>query len=135
MQIAKYAINKCTRDNHPLSNLQLQNILYYIQKELLQRGMPGFTEEIQAWQFGPAVPEVYRQYCGFGSLPIAVHYAIDIAPKYREVIDPIIEKKRRLQPWDIVRDIHQKGKAWSLVYKYGAGNYSVIPKSLIQIAG
>ena len=78
MQIAKYTINKCTTEGHPISNLQLQKILYYIQRELLQSGIDGFEDEIQAWQFGPVVPEVYRQYCGFGAIPIRMKYDVEI---------------------------------------------------------
>lgn len=33
IDIAKNIINKCTIDKHPISNLQLQKILYYIQKD------------------------------------------------------------------------------------------------------
>lgn len=43
--IAKYIINKCTIEKHAISNLQLQEILYYIQKEFLEIeeiGLSGF---------------------------------------------------------------------------------------------
>ena len=76
LEIAKYIIDKCTKDNCPISNLQLQKILYYIQREFLQQGEIAFPEEIEAWQFGPVVPEVYRQYCGFGALPIRMRYMV-----------------------------------------------------------
>ena len=33
LTIAKYIIDKCTEENSPISNLQLQKILYYIQSE------------------------------------------------------------------------------------------------------
>lgn len=135
MQIAKYTINKCTTEKHPISNLQLQKILYYIQRELLQSGMNGFDDDIQAWQFGPVVPEVYRQYCGFGAIPIRMKYSIEITPTYASIIDPIIEQKRRLNPWDMVTDTHQEGKAWSLTYQEGSGSYKVIPKDLIRTKG
>lgn len=111
MQIAKYTINKCTTEGHPISNLQLQKILYYIQRELLQSGIDGFEDEIQAWQFGPVVPEVYCQYCGFGAIPIRMKYDVEIGPEYTNIIDPIIEQKRILNPWDMVTDTHQAGKS------------------------
>lgn len=37
MDVAKYIITKCARNEHPISNLQLQKILYILQKEYLQR--------------------------------------------------------------------------------------------------
>ena len=109
--------------------------MYYIQRELLQSGIDGFEDEIQAWQFGPVVPEVYRQYCGFGAIPIRMKYDVEIGPEYTNIIDPIIEQKRILNPWDMVTDTHQAGKAWSLIYREGLGSYTVIPKDLIRTAG
>lgn len=135
LHIAKYIINKCTIEDHSISNLQLQKILYYIQRELLQSGLDGFSDEIQAWQFGPVVPEVYYQYCGFGAIPIRMKYDVEIPQEYMNIIDPIIECKRELDPWDMVADTHQEGKAWSLVYQGGAGSYTTIPKELIQTKG
>ena len=35
MDLAKYIVSKCYYDGCPISNLQLQKILYYIQKEFL----------------------------------------------------------------------------------------------------
>jgi uncharacterized phage-associated protein len=48
----------CGTDQHPISNLQLQKILYYIQKTFLENGMVAFDDEIEAWKFGPVVPAV-----------------------------------------------------------------------------
>ena len=58
MDIAKNIINKCTTDQHPISNLQLQKILYYIQKAFLENDRVAFEDESEAWQFGPVVPDV-----------------------------------------------------------------------------
>ncbi|WP_275442883.1 Panacea domain-containing protein [Petralouisia muris] len=48
LEIAKYIIDKCTEDRCPVSNLQLQKILYYVQREFLQQGTKAFPEEIEA---------------------------------------------------------------------------------------
>ena len=135
LNIAKYTINKCTKDRCPISNLQLQKILYYIQREFLQQGEIAFPEEIEAWQFGPVVPEVYRQYCGFGALPIRMRYMVRIELDDIRMINPIIEKKRILNPWDMVSDTHSSGKAWDLIYRDGAGDHQVIPQELIKSKG
>ena len=53
LELSKYIVMKCIKDNHPISNLQLQKILYYIQREFLQKlGMLAFSESIEAWPFG-----------------------------------------------------------------------------------
>lgn len=135
MEIAKYIIDKCTREKKPISNLQLQKILYYIQREFLQQGLRAFSEEIEAWQFGPVVPVVYKQYCGFGAMPIRMQYNIKIESNHLKIIDTIIEKKRQLNPWDMVSDTHSSGKAWDLVYRGGLGDHQVIPQELIRNKG
>lgn len=135
LEIAKYIIDKCTKDRCPVSNLQLQKILYYVQREFLRQGTLAFSEEIEAWQFGPVVREVYRQYCGFGAMPIRMRYAVSLDPDYMRIINSIVEKKRRLNPWDMVSDTHGSGKAWDLIYRDGAGNYQVIPQELIRSKG
>lgn len=135
LNIAKYIIDKCTKEKYPISNLQLQKILYYIQREFLQQGIQAFPEEIEAWQFGPVVPEVYRQYCGFGALPIRMRYMISIEADDVKIINLIVEKKRMLNPWDLVSDTHSSGKAWDLIYRNGLGDHQIIPQELIKNKG
>ncbi|GFI33137.1 MAG: DUF4065 domain-containing protein [Lachnospiraceae bacterium] len=135
LEIAKYIINKCTKDKCPVSNLQLQKILYYVQREFLQQGTKAFPEEIEAWQFGPVVREVYRQYCGFGAMPIRMQYDVRLTLDYMRIIDSTVEKKRQLNPWDLVSDTHSRGKAWDLIYRNGAGDFQVIPQELIRSKG
>lgn len=135
IDIAKYIINKCTNEQHPISNLQLQKILYYIQKTFLESDMLAFDDDFEAWQFGPVVPEVYYQYCGFGSLSIRMKYDVNVDSDYSTIINPIIETKRLLNPWNMVEDTHKPGKAWAQVYNNGLGNHSVIPKELIKVRG
>lgn len=65
-------LSKCILDNCPITNLQLQRILYLVQRNFLQkRGCPAFEDSIQAWQFGPVIPCVYYYFCGFGAMPIS----------------------------------------------------------------
>lgn len=135
IDVAKYIINKCTIEQHPVSNLQLQKILYYIQKTFLQSNLMAFDDDFEAWQFGPVIPDVYYLYCGFGALSIRMKYEIDVDINYATIINPIIEAKRLLNPWDMVEDTHTPGKAWAQIYNNGLGNHGIIPKELIKTKG
>lgn len=135
IDIAKYVINKCTVEQHPISNLQLQKILFYIQKAFLESNMLAFIDEFEAWQFGPVVPEVYYLYCGFGSLCIRMKYQIELPSNYLAIMNPIIETKRLLNPWNMVEDTHRPGKAWDQIYNNGLGNHKTIPNNLIKNLG
>ena len=70
VDLSKYIVTKCAVDDCPISNLQLQKILYYIQKYFLKHDSIAFYDDIEAWQFGPVVPSSYYRFCGFGAMPI-----------------------------------------------------------------
>lgn len=49
LDLSKYIVSRCVNDGCPISNLQLQKILYYIQKEFLQtRNEVMFYDDIEA---------------------------------------------------------------------------------------
>lgn len=136
VDLSKYIVTKCIADGHPISNLQLQKILYYIQKDFLNRNDIAFPDAIEAWQFGPVVPDVYYYYCGYGAMPISIENGgVAVLPADAAVIDKIVEEKRELNPWDLVEETHKKDGAWAKIYRNGLGNHCVIPTDLIKAAG
>ena len=75
MNIAQYIITKCTQDGSPISNLQLQKILYFTQGVCLAKNNHIlFEENIFAWYIGPVVPNVYYRFCGYGASKILGRY-------------------------------------------------------------
>ena len=136
MELSTYIVSKCIKEDCPISNLQLQKILYYIQKAFLDRGDRAFSDNIEAWQFGPVVPNVYDHYCGYGAMPISFLFLLyDVAKEDKQLIDSIVESKRVLAPWDLVEETHKKGGAWDKTYKNGSGSHEVIPTELIKAVG
>jgi len=138
LDLSKYIVTKCSNDGCSISNLQLQKILYYIQKDFLQnKDIVAFNDEIESWQFGPVVPNVYYAFCGFGSMPITSIFDNDISAntEHKNTIDKIVEEKRVLNPWELVEETHKPGGAWDKVYKNGIGCYDVIPVDLIKEVG
>ena len=133
MELSTYIVSKCIKEDCPISNLQLQKLLYYIQKAFLDRGDRAFSDNIEAWQFGPVVPNVYDHYCGYGAMPISFSsIKYDVAKEDKQLIDSIVESKRVLAPWDLVEETHKKGGAWDKTYKNGSGSHEVIPTELIK---
>lgn len=66
--VARYVINYSNICDYSISNLKLQKILYFIQAKFLnENDYPCFVEEIEAWSFGPVVPQVYREYKEYGA--------------------------------------------------------------------
>lgn len=136
LDLSKYIVTKCVKDKMPITNLQLQKILYCIQRDFLQKGYPAFDDAIEAWQFGPVVTKVYYEFCGFGAMPITMQYKSgNISAEDSFIIDTIVELKRTLPPWDLVEEVHGTEGAWEQTYQNGKGNHCVIPISLIKEIG
>ena len=69
LDIAKLLIQKAAADGggELLTNLKLQKLLYYEQGfHLAYFGSPLFDEKIEAWQYGPVVPDVYNHFKHYG---------------------------------------------------------------------
>lgn len=134
MTIAHYVITRGFHQGRPLSNLQLQKILYFLQKDYLKTyGRPLYQEPIEAWLFGPVVRKVYFAYCAHGSNSILREYETeDLEEMDKIFIDPLIDKYRSETPWELVAETHKEGSAWSQIWNNGKGRKKEIPLDLIR---
>ena len=133
IDLANYIVDKCIKDDTPITNLQLQRILYFVQKDFLKRGYQAFSDDIEAWRCGPVVPNVYFYFCGFGAMPISISRgSIPNLTSDKNVIDNIVEAKRSLAPWEIAKETSKITGAWSKVYDNGKGRQCIIPVDLIK---
>lgn len=71
-QVANYFLSQVDAEvGDSLSNLKLQKLVCYAQGfHLAINGEKLFPEEIQAWEHGPVVPSLYRQFRQHGAEPI-----------------------------------------------------------------
>ena len=75
---AKYLVYLASQDligdnkeREGITNLKLQKVLYFAQAySLAKLGRPLFSGKIEAWEYGPVIPSVYRRYRSNGSNPI-----------------------------------------------------------------
>lgn len=134
LDLASYIIGLCIDEQEYISNLQLQKILYFIQKKFLkERNEIAFAEPIEAWKHGPVVPEVYYRYCASGSMSIVFAIKRGIVEEQdKQLIDSVVREKRKMSPWELVDETHVKGGAWDKVFKGGIGYGKVIPPELIK---
>ncbi len=62
--VAKYILATRTAQKRSTTAYALQKILYYCQAWMLvAQGRKLFDNDIEAWDQGPVVPEVFRRYC------------------------------------------------------------------------
>ena len=135
LDLAKYIVTKCVNDDCPISNVQLQAILYFIQIDFLQRDDFAFFDDFDAVAFGPKIPQIYYYFCGSGGLPILDTYDnLDDSFKYDVNINRIIEENYSLKSWELISKV-QKSRAWQKTWDNGKGAQNIIPIKLMKDVG
>ena len=137
IQLAWFIVRRCANRGFPISNLQLQKMLYFLQRAYLQEnGVPLFQEKIVAWQFGPVVREVYYTFSIYSSLRI-IPTEYDPNPDFflEDFLLNEIDTRSEQRPWDLVDETHQEGGAWDRIFRNGLGNDRVIPLEMIRTNG
>lgn len=124
VDVSSYIILSSKLNNNGVSNLRLQKLLYYVQAEfLLEQGVGAFKEEIEAWDFGPVVPEVYHMYKMFGREDIVypLYMFIDSVDKIeqndREIIDDVLKRSKNIPTMELVNMTLQE-EPWKDAYEY-----------------
>lgn len=132
LDIAKYVITFCFGKGNPISNLQLQKILYYIQGySFAFRDEEAFKEEILAWQYGPVVKGVYDFFSMYAAMPIENTFEIEIKEKkFEQMIQAITLDKMYRPVWKLVEQTHNEAPWKYTTELFGMG--SVIPKEYIR---
>ena len=133
-EIARYVIEKCYKDEKPITNLTLQRLLYCIQIECLKSGLMAFSDDFVAVKWGPCVMDVYYTYCAYGASTIfgMNRDNIDLDLEYKQIIDMIIESKRELMPWEFVEEYLTEESPWAIIFENGKGNNETIPIALLK---
>ena len=134
IDVAKYIIWYCKRQGYRISNLKLQKILYFVQASfLVNQGNPCFFEDIEAWDFGPVVPEVYHEFkiLGGGDIP---EYVCENAEKQimrgdRQLINEMVDDCAAYSASSLVEITHNQDP-WRSTYRKGHNN--VISNSKIK---
>ena len=97
LNAARYFIIRAYEDGieAEMTNMKVQKLLYYAQSlHLALYNEPLFTEEIQAWRYGPVCPPAYRFYCDFEAqqLPIPPKESLsDFPSEKKELLEEIWE--------------------------------------------
>lgn len=114
MDVARFVINYGNERDMFISNLKLQKILYFVQLQFLlnDRNRPCFKEDMEAWAFGPVVPEIFREFRGYMSLgipPVKTYWDLSRGLWYAEKKEYVtkISPKDQKTIIDVVEQCHQ----------------------------
>lgn len=87
LEVSRHIINYSNDAGYGITNLKLQKLLYFVQAYfLIKKGCLCFRDNIEAWNFGPVVPSVYREYKRYGAF-----FAFSV----ETYIDPLTLKRKR----------------------------------------
>jgi uncharacterized phage-associated protein len=128
-EAAKYIIKSL-----PVDNLKLQKLLYYSQAVhlVLYNKTPLFPEEIEAWDYGPVVPEVYRKYKthGFDTIPISDEPSL-LLPKEMKSVDMVIASLGEMSGPELINQTHRE-TPWRDAYRPGKPSRTISLDSMYE---
>jgi uncharacterized phage-associated protein len=118
---ANYIIENLHKRNiDDLTNLKLQKLLYFaygVHLSLFNEKL--FEGEIQAWKFGPVIPEVYNEFKDHGKNPITPSSLARIVIDYSDESEvPRIDKEKeenKAKSLFVAYTTYGEKNAWELV--------------------
>lgn len=144
LYLIQQAGNRSSEGMPPMTNLRLNKSLYFMQGfSYVKFGKPCFGDDIEAWTYGPVVPEVYlpRKIYEGNVLPDGAppdYKAPAVSP---ELVEPLQELVRDYLDWsknmssvELVSITQKHGSPWFNVWnaKFSSGKYGVIPPEIIR---
>lgn len=128
-QICAFIIKERKNSGENISNLILQKLLYFVQAgSLIYLGEVAFEDEIEAWQYGPVVPEAYREF-KYNSIGLE---NIDIKNEFKdsnlaELIRNILVALKDKGPFDLV-DLTHSYDSW--LNAWNSGELVITPEKI-----
>ena len=148
LDISMYIIYYTNSTNNAISNLRLQQALYFTQVAfIVEKNMPCFEEEFQAWDCGAVIPQIYNEFATYGinNIPTIIEYTdfstgilnatkkkvtdniITLSDK--KIINKIVDTLNNYSTIEIIKIIHNQA-TWQNAYIRGFHN--VITKKSIK---
>ncbi len=131
--IANFVLDFCEARHRRVTNLALQKIVYFCHVwSLIELGRPLIRHRFEAWEYGPVLPYLYREFRNYDRAQI-VGRATRIDPKdgkHRVVVydfdretDSLLREiadfYSRLRASDLVELSHAEGGPWHRVWNHG----------------
>ncbi|MDD1443758.1 DUF4065 domain-containing protein [Dolichospermum sp. ST_sed3] len=115
-----------------ITNLRLQKILYFSQCAYLSvNNEVLFTDEIEAWKYGPVIPSVYHKYkdCVNKILELPSDYTCSLNDENKNFLNGIWELFSKYSVNELIHITHNH-TPWVEAYKKGAN--TIIEKDTLK---
>lgn len=118
---------KSFEENISVTPMKLQKLVYFIFKDYLEStGKELFSEQFEAWQYGPVLSSVYSEFKSFGKERItkfaknadgsATIVSPEGAPEVMKSITRVWEKYKFMTGVQLSQITHSPDSAWSKSY-------------------
>lgn len=120
-----------------LTPMQLMKLVYIAHGwSLGLRNVDLFRNRIEAWQYGPVMPDLYHATKRFGRNPIPLDlvgepYPLPVSPEDADFLTDVYNKYGHLNGIQLSYLTHQSGTPWDCVYRPGVSQIE-IPDELIR---
>ena len=128
MDVAAHVINRCIETGRPITNLKLQKILYFLDMTfLVQTEERLIDDNFEAWQYGPVVPAVYRNFSMLAASPIIIkqEFQEKFPDNYLDRLNNKIDSLADTPAWDLVEKSHKKDTPWYKTFYSGSCNKEI----------
>ncbi|MFK4794236.1 Panacea domain-containing protein [Sphingobium sp. ZW T5_29] len=133
-QIANWFIKRAANDGRVLSIMSLLKLAYIAHGWHLEMrgGKPLFDNRIEAWQYGPVIPDVYNEFRpqGVSASDISPAYQAPLDASTEDLLEQIYKIYGRMSPFQLSELTHVAGGPWETARKWG-GWYAEIPDEVI----
>lgn len=95
-----------------------------------------FRNRIEAWQYGPVIPDLYRTTKSYGRSPIPLSVVgpvdeMNVSSEDRDFLQAVFDRYGHLDGISLSYLTHKAGTPWTQVYRSGVMNIE-IPDELIR---
>lgn len=125
-RIARRIINMCISKACPISNLQLNRIMFLFYAECCKQGINHVRHRLmfEAWDYGPVCRPVYMNYCAYGATKLTIRESeVDneiLGPDAEKILEHVI-KYAEASPWQLQKACTDH-KGYKSCYKEGEKN-------------
>ena len=139
IKVGKYFVDKANKNGSTdMTALKLQKMVYIAHGWMLGiHGEPLVSEDVEAWRYGPVIPELYREIKHFGRSHIQSldeKYKAEFSDKEEKIMDKTYEVYSQYSGPQLVTLTHKKETPWYEVAKGGkrVGRGTEIPNEKIK---
>lgn len=134
LQVAQQHLDLASKDKNALTPMQLIKLTYLSHGWMLAvHDRPLLSETVEAWPYGPVLPELYKRIKMFRSQPVTATLTNSPInnPEALEVIKGVYDLYGHLSGIRLSTLTHEEGTPWQFIWN-SRGRSGAIPNDLIE---